>query len=276
MEKLSSKQIKEIAEQVYRSSVESQELKEDLIDHICCLIEDDLQRGVDYEDSKKRAIKAIFPDGIDKGHRKNLWLLTSRKQKRMKSILFILSYVALIIMSSSFMFKALHWPAAGILLIVACSLFTFVFTPVFFMYIYRVALSKYISRKSLYVFGFMGIIVLLTGVAFKAFHWPDAGILLGLGVLIISFFFFPLIFLALYRKSGQSRNLKEWQKKLLYLSAYISASFILLSAYLKLLHWPGSGTLLVTSIITLNFVFLPLFLIKLSKTSFTDVSDDLE
>jgi len=276
MEKLSGKQINEIAEQVSRSSIESKELKEDLIDHICCLIEDDLQKGIDYEDSKKRAFKAIFPEGIHKGHRKNLWLLTPRKQKRMKSILFILSYIALITMASSFMFKALHWPAAKILLMVACSLFTFVFTPVFFMYIYRVALSKYISRKSLYVFGFMGIIILLTGVAFKAFHWPDAGILLGLGVLIISFFFFPLIFLALYRKSRQSRNLKEWQKKLLYLSAYLSAAFFLIAAYLKLLHWPGSGTLLVTSILILNFVFLPLFLIKLSKTSFSDVSENPE
>jgi hypothetical protein len=213
MKKLSKQQINEIAEMISGSSIKSRELKEDLTDHICCLIEDDMEKGLSYEEAKSNALVAVFPDGIKKDHKKDIWLITPKKQKSMKSILFILSYLALVIITSSFVFKALHWPGAGTMLIVACSLFTFVFTPVFFMYIYRVTLSKFISRKSMYVFGFIGIIILLTGVAFKAFHWPYGGILLGLGVLIISFLFLPLIFLALYRKSGHSTTLKDWQKK---------------------------------------------------------------
>ncbi|MDT8402611.1 MAG: hypothetical protein RQ743_13030 [Bacteroidales bacterium] len=273
MKKLSKQQINEIAEMISGSSIKSRELKEDLTDHICCLIEDDMEKGLNYEEAESRAIKAVFPDGIEKNHKKDLWLITPKKQKSMKSILFILSYLALVIMTGSFVFKALHWPGAGTMLIVASSLFTFVFTPVFFMYIYRVTLSKFISRKSMYVLGFIGIIILLTGVAFKAFHWPYAAILLGLGVLIISFFFLPLIFLALYRKSGHSTTLKDWQKKLLYLGAYLSSAFFLIAAYLKLLHWPGSAILLVTSIFVLNFVFLPLLLIKLSRDYAANASE---
>lgn len=273
MKKLSSKQINEIAEKISGSSIKSKELKEDLTDHICCLIEDDMDRGFSYVEAESMAFSAVFPDGIEKDHKRDIWLITPKKQKSMRSILFILSYLALVIMTGSFMFKALHWPGAGILLIIACSLFTFVFTPVFFMYIYRVTLSKFISRKSMYVFGFIGIIILLTGVAFKAFHWPYAGILLGVGVLIISFFFLPLIFLALYRKSGHSATMKYWQKKLLYLGAYLSAVLFLIATYLKLLHWPGSATLLVASIFVLNFVFLPLLLIKLSRDYAADASD---
>jgi len=272
MKKLNKDQINDIAGNISSSNIKSEELKEDLTDHICCLIEDDMQKGVSYKEAKKKAFNAVFPEGIDKEHKKNIWLITTRKQKRMRSILFILSYIALFIITTSFLFKALHWPAAGIMLIIACSIFTFIFTPVLFMYIYRANLSRFITRKSQYVFGFLGIVVLLTGVAFKAFHWPYAGTLLGIGVLIISFFFLPLIFMALYRKSKQSPALKVWQEKILYISAYFSSAFFLIAAYLKLLHWPGSGTLLVASIIILNFVFLPLILIKLSKTNFTDYS----
>ena len=276
MKKLSKRQINEITEKISGSSIESKELIEDLTDHICCLIEEDIEKGLGYEEAESRAFSAVFPDGIEKDHKKDIWLITSKKQKNMKSILFTLSYLALIIMTGSFVFKALHWPGAGVLLIVACSLFTFVFTPVFFMYIYRVTLSKFISRKSMYVFGFIGIVILLAGVAFKAFHWPYASILIGLGVLIISFFFLPLIFLGLYRKSAQSTGTKDWQDRILYLSAYLSATFFLIAAYLKLLHWPGSETLLVTSIVILNFVFLPLLLIRLSKTVFSETTPDTD
>ena len=75
MKKLSKEQINEIAEQVSGSSIKSKELKEDLVDHICCIIEDDLQRGSDYEDSRERALRMIFPEGIEKGHNKKIWLI---------------------------------------------------------------------------------------------------------------------------------------------------------------------------------------------------------
>lgn len=276
MKKLGSEQINEITKQISMSNIDSRELKEDLADHICCLIEDDLERGVGYDEAKSRAFMAVFPDGIEKDYKKNIWLITTRKQKRMKSLLFTLSYIALIIMTTSFLFKALHWPAAGIMLIIASSIFTFIFTPVLFMYIYRVNLSRFITRKSQYIFGFLGIVILLTGVAFKAFSWPYAGILLGVGVLIISFFLLPLIFIAMYRKSGQTGTLKKWQEKLLYQGAYLSTAMFLIAAYLKLLHWPGSGTLLVASILILNFVFLPLMLLRLSKTTFSDLPMDTD
>ncbi len=112
-----------------------------------------------------------------------------------------------------------------------------------------------------------GIVILLAGIAMKAFHWPGASTLAGVGVLIIISFFLALIFLGFYRNNKTSGYPGISGKKLFYISAYLATSLFLLASYLKILHWPGSETLVVTSILILNFEFLPMLMIKLYRMS---------
>ena len=128
MNNLSENQIRNIADRLAESKIESRQLIEDPTDHICCLIEDDLNTGIKIEEAEKRAFETVFPGGIKNDYSKSLILLSSRRSKKMKSLIFILLYIGLIIMTFSFMFKALHWPGAGIMLMIACTLFTFIFT----------------------------------------------------------------------------------------------------------------------------------------------------
>ena len=265
MNNLSENQIRNIADRVAESKIESRELIEDLTDHICCLIEDDLNTGIKIEEAEKRAFETVFPGGIKNDYSKSLILLSSRRSKRMKSLIFILLYFALIIMTFSFMFKALHWPGAGTLLIVASTLFTFVLTPVLFMYLYRSKLARVITSKSLYIFGFSGIIILLASMVMKAFHWPGAGITLLLGVLIINFVFLPLIYTGFYRSSKNRTILSPNEHRLLYISAYLATTLFIFASYFKLHHWPGSEALLISSIAILNFGVLSLLLIKIYR-----------
>jgi len=265
MSKLKQDQIRLIAAEVAKSKIDSMELIEDLTDHICCLIEDDLRLGMAFDEAKTRAFGTVFPDGTDQEYKRSILLLTDRRLQRMKSILFAFSYIAIIIMTSSFLFKALHWPGAGTMLLVGASLFTFIFTPLFFMYLYRARLSRIISRKSQYIFGMTGIVILLTGIAFKAFHWPGASTMLLVGVLIINFVFLPLIFRGFYNATRQRSRLGQTGHKLFYLFAYLSIALFLLASFLKMLHWPGPAVILVFSIAIFNFGFLPLALTKIFR-----------
>ena len=148
---------------------------------------------------------------------------------------------------------------------VACILFTFIFTPVFFMYLYRSKLARVITNKSLYVFGFSGIVILLAGVAMKAFHWPGAAITILAGVLIINFVFLPIIFAGFYRSARNRTILSQTGHRLLYISAYLASMLFMFANYFKLLHWPGSEVLLISAISILNFGVLSLLFIKVYR-----------
>ena len=87
MSKLSENQIKSIADRLAESNIESRKLIEDLTDHICCLIEDDLKTGNNIEEAEKRAFETVFPKGIKNEYSKSLILLSSRRSKRMKSLI---------------------------------------------------------------------------------------------------------------------------------------------------------------------------------------------
>ena len=100
MSNLTNEQIDFIAKQVNKSNIDSKELKEDLIDHFCCLIEDDLKNGKNFEESSNKTFKTIFPDGFDKNHRKSIILLTSRNIKIMKAFLFSLCFITSIFYTS--------------------------------------------------------------------------------------------------------------------------------------------------------------------------------
>ena len=265
MNKISEKQIRNIADRLAESKIESRELIEDLTDHICCLIEDDLKTGKNIEEAERRAFETVFPDGIKNDYSKSLILLSSRRSKKIKSLIFLLLYIGLIIMTFSIMFKALHWPGAGIMLMAACTLFTFIFTPLLFMYLYRSKLARVITSRGLYILGFSGIVILLSGVAIKAFHLPGASITILAGLMLINFVFLPLIFRGFYRSSKNRTILSTGRNRLLYIAGYLSSMLFLFANYFKMMHWPASEVLLISSIVIFNFGVLSLIMLKVYK-----------
>ena len=262
MSNLNENQIKLIADEVAKSNVASKELAEDLTDHILCLIEDDIKSGEKFEVAKDRAFGIVFPEGISGEHSKSFFVLSNRKIQKRKTLLFILSYIGLLLIVTGFLFKALHLPGAGIMLLVSSALFTFVFTPLFFLYLYKSRLARVLSNKSLYIFGFSGVVILLVSLILKAFHWPGAGLAVITGGFIVSIFFLPTIFSGFYRSTKNRTVLKFSEHKWFWLTACIASSLFILASLLKYLHMFGSAIVLITSLSVFSFGFLPLLLIK--------------
>jgi len=157
MSKLTTEQIDFIADQVNKSKIDSKELKEDLIDHFCCIIEDDIGPGKSFEESYNRAYQIVCPNGFDEIHQETILLLTSKNIIIMKKLLFSLGFITTIFLVTSFMFKALHLPGAGVLLVIASFVLIFVFVPLVLLYFYRKQFLKYVSYKMKYVFGYIGL-----------------------------------------------------------------------------------------------------------------------
>ena len=65
MKRLSDEHIDFIVSQVNDSQIESKELKEDLVDHFCCIIEDNMRQGNTFEESYEKAYQSICPGGLN-------------------------------------------------------------------------------------------------------------------------------------------------------------------------------------------------------------------
>ena len=267
MSKLTDEQIEFIADQVNKSKINSNELKEDLIDHFCCIIEDDIRLGKSFEESYNRAYQIVCPNGFDEIHQETILLLTSKNIIIMKKLLFSLGFITTIFLVTSFLFKALHLPGAGVLLVIASFVLIFVFVPLVLLYFYRKQFSKYVSYKMKYVFGYIGLVLLLTGAVFKIMHWPGAGLLFVISVTVINFGFLPFMFYRLYRTSEAKESAKNRPLKLEYIFGFIGVVLFLTASVLKLYHLAGSALLLILSVIVINLGFLPLLFYKMYKKS---------
>lgn len=109
-------------------------------------------------------------------------------------------------------------------------------------------------KNKQYITGIATVLVITLGCLFKIAHWPFAGILLILGLLILSLVFIPMAFVNSY-KAETNPKLKP-----LYILTPIVFSVISLSALFKIMHWPYASLLLNISIPLPFVLLLPLLL----------------
>ena len=92
-------------------------LMDDVLDHVCCMVEEFMNLGEDFETSYERVLDSIGETRLSEIQHQTL-LNLDKKFQRMKNFTYVfgLSSAALTIVGS--LFKTMHWPGAGILLTV--------------------------------------------------------------------------------------------------------------------------------------------------------------
>ena len=265
MTKLTDKQVDFIFDQVNESLIDSKELKEDLVDHFCCIIEDNMQRGKSFEESYNRAYQIICPNGLNEIYQESIFLLSSKRIKIMKKILFVAGFIVAFILMTGILFKIQLWPIGGMLLVVGAGVMIFVLLPLVLLHFYKTEYSKFISYKMKYIFGYLGLALLLTGAVLKIAHLPGSGWVLLLSVVILNFGYLPILFYRSYKGSGTKEHTDNSFTKKLYILGLLGIALLLTGAVFKILHLPGAGVLLGIAVLVINFGFLPFFFYGLYK-----------
>jgi hypothetical protein len=88
------------------------------------------------------------------------------------------------------LFKVMHWPWAGLLLILGWVFILFIFLPLLLIKKYRE--SETSKDKWIVTLGVVGLIIFELSTMFKLFHWPGAAVLMILGSIILVSVFLPL------------------------------------------------------------------------------------
>lgn len=109
-------------------------------------------------------------------------------------------------------------------------------------------------RQTSYITGIIVVLAISMGAIFKVMHWPGGAYLLTLGVVLFVLMFLPMI-LASLLKSTTDKLLKK-----VYLLAVISLCLSFTAMLFKIMHWPGTGYLIIFGILSPFLLFLPAYI----------------
>jgi hypothetical protein len=195
---LSEKQIEFILNDIKHRGVEMEDLQLNLLDHICCVIECELQPDGDFESFYQKTIPRFFKKELKEIEEETILLLTFKNYYAMKKSMIISGTISAIMLIMGSFFKIMHWPGAGILLVLGITISSVIFLPLM-----SILKSKEISTKTdklIIVLGTIVGILFANFVMFKVMHWPGANVFLFSSISIAFFIFLPIYFFTGIRK----------------------------------------------------------------------------
>ena len=250
MPELSLQHIEQISRDVSRQEITFSHLLEDLIDHVCCDVENEMQSGLNFTEAYKRVKQKMGSRRLKEIQEETLYTVDT-KYRIMKNTMKISCVAGTVLFGFAALFKIQHWPLAGTMMTLGALILAFVFLPSVLSVLWKETHNR--KRLFLVISSFFAGMLLIIGVLFKIQHWPLAGAILTLAALSGILFFIPA--LALSRFSDQENKAKR--------PAYIlgAAGTVLFSAGMlfKMQHWPLATLFIILGIILLVFLAMPMF-----------------
>lgn len=199
--KLTPEQEDIIIMSVKNQGIQLPNLQNDIIDHLCCVIENQLGKGKEFDQLLSEAIIDIAPNGLADVQHQTLFLLNSKRIIIMKKLTYIIGFLGSISLTAGITFKLLRYPGANDLFTIGSITLLLIFIPLTALDRYKVAISKALSVRLKIVIGAITAIVAGLSGVFKVFHLQGADILLGTAAILFAFGFLPFLFFTMYKKS---------------------------------------------------------------------------
>lgn len=198
---LSSSQLKVISDIVSDGSITIRTLKEDVIDHLCCVVEHKLENGMSFEQAIKEALIELAPDGLQEIEEETIFLFNVNKSIHMKKVMYSIGLISSMVMSLGWLFRIFQWPGGPELSNYGFFVFALLFVPMLAINQFNISIKKTIPEKLRIMLGLFSGVVTCIAVFFKIMHLPGADYLMLTGGLLFIFGFLPMLFLTMYKKS---------------------------------------------------------------------------
>lgn len=190
-----------IIEEVNQSSVRDQAMKDDLIDHFCCLVEIEMERGNSFEEALEKAYAQTAPNGLDEIQKETIFLFNYSKIIFMKRLMYLAGYLFTVTWIAGIAFKLLHLAGGAVLMGLGAFGVACIFIPLFLVNRYKLIAREVLSERLKWIVGTVSIALIVTGVTLKMLHLPGAGVMLGVSFLLFGIGFLPFLFFRMYKKS---------------------------------------------------------------------------
>lgn len=199
--KLSNDQINTIKTTIGQNGIVNELLRDDVLDHLCCVIEIKIERGVKFELALQEALYELAPHGLIEIQRETVFLLNLTKIILMKRFMYFIGLVSAMAFVLGWTFGMMHWPGARELSIGGFLGFTFIFIPLNTIDYFKTKIHRVLSEKLRLVMGIASAMIMASAIVFKLLHLAGADILLLSAAFLFTFGFLPFLFFTMYKKS---------------------------------------------------------------------------
>lgn len=202
--KLSEAEIDHIVDAVTREHITMVTLRDDLIDHLCCVVEHKITGGANFNDAFAEAMKELAPDGLNELQQETFFLLNNEKIIYMKKVTYLIGLLGAMCYSVGFTFRVLGWPGGFEIANYGVMAFVFLFLPMLAVNYLKFKIYKAASERWYVVLGFLSAGLMGLTTLFKMLHLQGADMLLLVSAFVFSFAFLPMLFFNLYQKSART------------------------------------------------------------------------
>jgi len=249
MPELTLQHIDQITNDISRQEIIFSHLLHDLVDHVCCDVEYEMQSGLSFNEAYRKVKQKMGSRRRLKEIQEETLYAVDTKYRYMKNTMKISGIAGTILFGFAVLFKIQHWPAAGIMLVLGALILAIIFMPSALVVLWKETHSK--KRIFLLTSGFITGFLFIFGTLFKVQHWPGAGVLLGLSFLTGILLFIPALL------ANRLREQVNNNKKTAYILGAAGIILYLAGMFFKVQHWPAASLLMVLGLIIISAVALP-------------------
>ncbi len=168
-------------------------LQQDLLDHVCCIIEQSLEDNGDFEGCYHTAIATFYKERLGEIETETLLLLTFKHYYAMKKIMIVSGALSVAAFITGSFFKLMHWPFAAVLLFLGILSFCFLFLPL--MLVLKIREETPVREKVIFSLATLLCITYFMSMLFKVQHWNGSSVLWYATLAITFFVFIPAYFI---------------------------------------------------------------------------------
>jgi len=201
---LDKAQVDYILNDIRRNGIETEELQYNLLDHICCVVENEMSPDQSFEAVYTNVLPRFFKHQLREIQEETNLLLTFKNYYAMKKVMINSGLFSAVTFTVGSILKLAHLPGAAILLILGIASMSFVFLPLFFLL--KSKEEKVKSAKIILGTGVVFGILFCLSTLFKVMHWPYGDILWFFALGILFFIFLPIFYFTGIRKPETKMN----------------------------------------------------------------------
>ena len=198
MAELNEPQIELVSAYIRQHGVASDDLHDDLLDHVCTSIENLMDGGSSFEEAFAKTIKLFGPAGLKQVQQQTFELLTEMNVT-MKKVAFSFGLTSTFLLLAGTIFKLLHFPGAAVMLVLGAGVLALIYLPMLLWHKLKESPS---DEYLLHISGFVGMTLTTVGVLFKIMHWPGASVMLLGGIAALALAYVPIYFIKKYKTSA--------------------------------------------------------------------------
>lgn len=204
MYSLSEHEVDFILDDIEKQGITTEDVRFNILDHVCCIIENEMSDDRNFNEFYKDTIARFYRKELGEIEEETQVLLTFKNYYAMKRTLKISGIISIILIMIGVTFKTMHWPGAGISVVLGLAFFSLIFIPLNIVLKFKDDEEK--SNRLIMTVGLITASFATIGVLFKIMHWPWANIIMFSSLLVFMIVFIPIYFFVKYKDPESKFN----------------------------------------------------------------------